>query len=312
MANQNPIGIVTVTYNSADVLPDFLRCIAAQTHREFILFAVDNASKDETVRILRECTDDRLIIIANPDNRGVAGGNNQGIRAALEAGCRSVLLINNDTDFEPNLLAQLDQGLSTYRVDMACPKMMYYDHPDRIWAAGGEFQRWLGYRSVHLGEGEADHGQYDTPRLVTYVPTCCVLIKKEVFETIGVMDERYFVYSDDVDFMYRAMRAGVKLMYLPEAKLLHKVGSLCGGENSPLGLQYSTRNRMFFLLKHFGMAYALPWMLVRQVYYFCQFLVAQKGLEWLRLKQSSLWQAFGMYMASPQKQPTSVPRIRPS
>jgi GT2 family glycosyltransferase len=301
MAEEDLIGVVTVTYNSAEVLRDFLHCLAAQTHRRYVLFAVDNASKDSTMRILRECVDERLRIVANPDNRGVAAGNNQGIRAALEAGCLSVLLINNDTEFGPALIAQLDEGLAANRVEMTCPKMVYYDEPERIWAAGGKFQPWLGYRSIHLGEGEMDRGQHDLVRLVTYVPTCCVLIKKEVFDKVGLMDERYFVYVDDVDFMYRAMKAGVKLMYLPEAKLLHKVGGLSGGEDSPFAIQYGTRNRAFFLLKHFGMAYALPWLLVRQVYYFWRFLVARKGVEWLFLKERSLWQAFEMYRGSDKR-----------
>jgi GT2 family glycosyltransferase len=301
MAREDLIGVVTVTYNSADVLPDFLRCMFAQTHDRFVLFAVDNASQDNTLPILRECRDSRLRTICNSDNRGVAGGNNQGIHAALKAGCRSVLLINNDTDFNATLLSQLDEGLSTYNVEMICPKMMYYDQPLCIWAAGGTFQRWLGYRSIHFGQGETDFGQHDSPRLVTYVPTCCVLIKNEVFEKIGFMDERYFVYVDDVDFMYRAMKAGLKLMYLPAAKLLHKVGSLSGGEDSPVALRYGTRNRMFFLLKHFGVAYALPWMVVRQAFYCFEFVVARKGWDWLRLKEKSLWQAFSMYWESPNR-----------
>lgn len=301
MASSDRIGVVTVTYNSAGVLPDFLRCMFAQTHREFTLFAVENASKDDTLRILQECTDDRLKIIANSDNLGVAAGNNQGIRAALDAGCRSVLLINNDTEFEPTLIAQLDAGLATHQVEMTCPKMMYYDEPRRIWAAGGTFQPWLGYRCIHLGQGEIDRGQHDHARLVTYIPTCCVLIMKEVFEKVGLMDERYFVYADDTDFMYRAMKAGVKLMYLPDAKLLHKVGSLSGGEESAFAIQYGTRNNMFFLLKHFGVAYALPWMFARQVFYLGKFMVARKGWEWLFLKERSLWQAFGMYAAKSEK-----------
>ncbi len=306
MARADLIGVVTVTYNSADVLRDFLRCMVAQTHDDFVLFAVDNASQDNTLHILRQCSDGRLRIISNSNNRGVAGGNNQGIQAALEAGCRSVLLINNDTDFNATLLSQLDEGLSAHNVEMICPKMMYYDEPHRIWAAGGTFQRWLGYRSVHLGQGQVDMGQHDRPRLVTYVPTCCVLIKKEVFDKIGLMDERYFVYVDDVDFMYRAMKAGVRLLYLPEAKLLHKVGSLSGGEDSPFALQYGTRNQMFFLFKHFGVAYALAWMMVRQAFYFGKFLFARKGWEWLRLKEVSLWQALGMYLESAGK--SQMPR----
>src|ERR1700756_2109155 len=174
MAKQGLIGVVTVTYNSAAVLPGFLPSILKQTHADFLLYAVDNALTDDTVNILRQCPDARLKIISNSDNKGVAEGNNQGIRAALQDGCASILLINNDTEFDECLVAQLVRGLDEFQVGMICPKIMYFDEPQRFWAAGGTLQAFLGYRPVHLGVDEIDRGQYDSPRLVGYVPTCCV------------------------------------------------------------------------------------------------------------------------------------------
>lgn len=297
MAKGDLIGVVTVTYNSAAVLADFLRCVAEQTYVEFLLFAVDNASRDDTLRILRECVDGRLRIIANPDNRGVAEGNNQGIRAALLAGCTSVLLINNDTEFDASLIARLAAGLNIHRVEMICPKMMYYDEPERIWAAGGAFQPWLGYHSIHLGADEIDRGQHDRARLVTYVPTCCVLISREVFDKVGVMDERYFVYVDDVDFMYRAMKAGVKLLYLPEAKLLHKVGRLTGGENSPFAVRYCTRNRVYFMLRHFGAIRSLAMLMLYQLYFAAGLLSGKFSPKTYRIKQRAVWEGITMWNA---------------
>lgn len=295
MAKGDLIGVVTVTYQSAAVLPDFLRCMAEQTHHEFLLFAVDNASQDDTLRTLRDCSDARLKVIANPDNRGVAEGNNQGIRAALEAGCVSVLLINNDTEFDAALLSQLDEGLGKHQVEMTCPKMMYYNEPKRIWAVGGAFQPWVGYRITHLGADEIDCGQHDQPRLVTYVPTCCVLIRKKVFETVGLMDARYFVYVDDVDFMYRAMKAGMKLMYLPEAKLLHKVGGLTGGKDSPFTIRYCTRNRVYFMLRHFGPTRSLPMLVLYQLYFAAGLLCGRFSLNSYCIKQKAVWEGITMW-----------------
>jgi GT2 family glycosyltransferase len=261
MGSEEKVGVVTVTFNSAKVLPDFLRCIAQQSHKDFLLYAVDNASTDDSIEILRAFPDERLRIIANSENKGVAEGNNQGIQAALESGCRSVLLINNDTEFGPEVMAQLLQALDDNRVDMCCPKMLYFDEPNRIWAAGGEFQPWFGYRVIHLGEGEMDSGQYDQGRLVTYTPTCCVLIRKKVFDTIGLMDSRYFVYADDTDFMFRAMRRGLALWYFPECRLWHKVSSLTGGDSTPFAIRYMTRNRIYFYRKNFSRLAALLWIL---------------------------------------------------
>jgi GT2 family glycosyltransferase len=298
MAKQDRIGVVTVTYNSADVLPAFLRCVMDQTHREFLLFAVDNASKDDTLKLLGACADERLRIIANPDNRGVAAGNNQGILAALEAGCSSVLLLNNDTEFDAGLFAQLDAELDRGRAEMVCPKILYYDEPERIWAAGGKFVPWLGYRSVHHGEGQVDLGQHDEVKFVTYVPTCCVLIRKEVFRTVGLMDERYFVYADDMDFMYRAMKVGIRLIYLPGSKLLHKVGRLTGGPDSPFAIRYGTRNRLYFLLKHFGVARSLPCLIICQTVWTFRAFGRKNGEDWLKIKRAALRESLLLLKAS--------------
>ncbi|HWA96166.1 MAG TPA: glycosyltransferase family 2 protein [Terracidiphilus sp.] len=302
MANSDRIGVVTVTYNSAEVLPDFLRCMTEQIHGNFLLFAVDNASEDDTLQLLRSWKDERLRIIANLDNRGVAGGNNQGIKAALEAGCVSILLINNDTSFEPTLIADLDAGLTHHSVEMTCPKIMYYDAPNRIWAAGGGFQLWRGNRSFHYGEGEIDHGQFDSPRLVSYVPTCCVLITSDVFKLVGFMDERYFVYWDDTDFMYRAKKLGIKLLYLPTVTLWHKVGSLTGGgdNDSPFAVRFGTRNSLLFMLKHFGFLTAAPWLALCQVIWILKLLLRIKPKSWFLLKQRAFAESISLWRQEDQ------------
>lgn len=293
MENNQKIGVVTVTYNSGQVLPDFLRCLFGQTHSNFILFAIDNASSDSTMQFLRECKDPRMVIIANPDNRGVAEGNNQGIRAALETGCDSVLLINNDTEFESDLIEKLAAGLSRYNADMTCPKIMYFDEPQRFWAAAGKFQPWLGYR-VFQHTGALDRGQYDSVERISYVPTCCVLIRSALFAKTGLMDPKYFVYVDDVDFMFQAQRLGAKLIYLPECKLLHKVGSLAGGKYSRTEIQYCTRNRVYFLIKNFGFLKALPWVLGYEAYLCMRLLAFRDDLAMFRFKQQAFFSGLAM------------------
>lgn len=295
MANEDLIGIVTVTYNSADVLPDFLRCIASQSHGKFLLFAIDNASSDNTLVILRSWHDERLQLIANQNNHGVAEGNNQGIRAALEAGCDSVLLLNNDTEFGPGLLTGLINGMGKFAADMTCPKMLYYDEPDRIWAAGGMFQPWLGYRTIHLGVDELDRQQFDKTRQVTYVPTCCVLIHRRVFEKIGLMDALYFVYVDDVDFMFRALKARMVLVYLPELKLFHKVGRLTGGDTSPFHIRFCTRNRIYFTLKHFGILGGLSVAILYQLKVLFDFVARRLTFAKILLKERSMLEGISLW-----------------
>jgi hypothetical protein len=288
------IGIVTVLYNSAQVLEGFFASIEAQTYREFIVYCVDNQSTDGSGDLCaRRGLPYRLI--SNAANLGVAAGNNQGIRAAIADGCEYVLLINNDTEFESDLVAKLLEAARDDSVDMVCPKILYFDVPDVIWAAGGKFQPLFGHRCIHIGENEIDKGQYDKRRFVQYVPTCCVLIRRSVFEDVGLMDSRYFVYVDDVDFMFRAARAGKRLLYVPEATLLHKVGRLTGGEASPFSIRMGTRNRIFFHLKHFGLLRTIPWIAVRELSWIFSLAVNGRGLSWFRLKNSALREAMRLY-----------------
>lgn len=244
------IGIVTVTYNSASVLPEFLESVAAQTWRNFVLYVTDNCSTDNTLAVVRNRTELPIVVIANEENLGVAEGNNQGIRAALANGCDCVLLLNNDTLFPPDLLEKLYDGLEQHGCEMVTAKMYYHDRPTRLWSAGGSFQPWLAYRARHAGLDEEDKGQFDQPRQVTYSPTCCLLMRRNVFDRVGFMDSRYFVYFDDVDFLYRCLKQNISFWYIPKAKLWHKVASLTGSDVSRFSLYYGARNKAYFIMKN--------------------------------------------------------------
>ncbi|MGB6132945.1 MAG: glycosyltransferase family 2 protein [Acidobacteriaceae bacterium] len=294
MADRGLIGVVTVTYNSDEVLPGFLHSMANQTCSDFLLYVVDNASADGTRSLLSQWQDDRLRVIANAENLGVAAGNNRGIERALQDGCSLVLLINNDTEFNDRLIDLLAKGLETFKVDMVCPKIMYFDEPQRFWAAGGHFQRFLGYRPAHNAVGQIDRGQCNKPHLISYAPTCCVLLRRDVFDRVGFMDERYFVYYDDVDFMFRAGEAGVKLLYLPDALLLHKVGRLTGGEESLFSIRYGTRNRVYFLRRHLGLLRSLPVLLFYELYYAVALISGKFSPRVYFLKHKATWEGFSM------------------
>ncbi len=268
------VGIVTVTYNSSDVIDDFVLSLQKQSYCNWRLIVVDNDSKDGTLSKLEACwwrfgaPMRQLDVIANRQNIGVAEGNNQGIRAALDAGCTHVLLLNNDTVFGETLLAGLLNEQSRLRADMVVPKMVYYDQPGTIWCAGGYFIWHMPGWVQHYGLNEAESADYARIRDVAYAPTTCMLIDKSVFDDIGMMNAEYFVYYDDVDFCFRAKKAGKRLIYVPSECLRHKVSSLTGGETSPFYLRYITRNRALFVIKNYpavvrelALAYQFLWMI---------------------------------------------------
>jgi GT2 family glycosyltransferase len=255
---QSKIGLVTITLNSESVIAGFINSVTNQNYLNYCLYIVDNNSTDNTLKKINELADkDKVVIIKNNFNNGVAGGNNQGILKALEDGCEYVILINNDTEFEKELISKLLYAAQNLKYSIAVPKMLYYNEPEIIWFGGGYLKRSSGYRNFHVGMGEKDEGQY-SDREITYAPTCCALIHRSVFEDIGLMDEKYFVYFDDTDFWYRVMKHGKhKMLYINDIVFYHKVGSLTKSKNGTrhnfkfgeFAIKYTTRNRVYYLRK---------------------------------------------------------------
>ena len=295
MDKGNRVGVVTVTFNSGSVIREFMESLLKQTHAEFILYVIDNASSDETLKVLSEYEDARVVVIPNQANVGVAEGNNIGIRAALKDGCCSVLLINNDTVFDSDLVSKLAEGLEQYQCDMIVPKILYFDRPETIWCAGGYFSRYRG-SARHFGSDRKDDGRFDQPREVNYSPTCCMLIKREVFERVGLMDANYFVYFDDTDFCNRAHRGGERLFYLPSARLLHKVSSLTGAD-SDFTYQYTIRNHVYYLLNNFPRWQLLYYLPAFQIYIFTKFLISLRNRRAFWVAQRAFWKGFSHFYA---------------
>lgn len=272
------VGIVTVTYNSGRFLDEFFASCERQTLGGVKVYAIDNASADDSAERLRAraATDSRLEIIVNRENLGVAAGNNQGILRALEDGCDWVLLLNNDTAFPPDMLAQLLRAAAENRWLVVVPKIFFDTPRGHIWYGGGGFNPRRGHTGYHVGIGEPDRSQYDTPHTVDYSPTCAMLVYRNVFGDVGLMDETYFVYFDDTDFCWRLRERGIAIGYWPGATLTHKVGGSTGGGSS-FTARITARNRLYFLKKHFGPLSPVLWRPVFLVYYAARYLLASRN-----------------------------------
>lgn len=255
MENRGKIGIVTVLYNSAPVLKDFFDSLQYQSYCNFVLYAVDNNSSDGTVVEIKQLmtgVNFKTILIEEKENWGVAKGNNIGIKAALDDGCQYVLLSNNDIVLEKDTIEILLNGIIENNVSMVIPKIYFWNTDKIIWSAGG-YYRTVDCTSRHYGYRKYDTSQYSNNRLVDYSPTCFMLIDRTLFDRIGFMDESYFVYCDDADFVWRATKTGEeKLLYLPQSIVWHKESFSTGGKLSDFSVYYVTRNRVYFAHKHFN------------------------------------------------------------
>jgi hypothetical protein len=165
---------------------------------------------------------------------------------------------------------------------------MLFEPQDRIWAAGGRFRRWSGYSVEHYGEGRIDDGSYDTVRHVGYAPTTCLLVDSQVFRHIGLLDPRFFIYFEDADWVFRALKGGRSLYYTPATKLYHKVSVLTGGGKSPLVGYHFTRNRMLFLRKNIGPFVAFAFAATYELYLLARALFAMDSLKLAAAKQRGL------------------------
>lgn len=249
------IGLVTVLYNSENVLVDFIQSIQKQDFQEYHLYLIDNSSSGEGWILLQELLKDSIIeytYIKNDSNVGVAEGNNIGIRKAMEDGLEFVLLLNNDIFIEDStLFSNMLNMAYQYKNTIIVPKIMIHD-TDRIWMAGGCFKM-FSCTTKHFGGNKKDCKAYNKQEFVEYAPTCFMLIPTSVFNQVGIMDSKYFVYYDDTDFIYRTYEKGVKILYVPNLVIYHKVSISTGGETSLFTIYYANRNRIYFIRKHFGL-----------------------------------------------------------
>ncbi len=275
------IGLVTVLYKSDDVLVDFFKSIARQTHRDYILYLVDNSVNETSNRIIERCLAENYITeyrhIKNTDNVGVAEGNNIGIRQALAHGCSHILLLNNDIELEQDFAFSNLLSLSINKGEsIIVPKIFYYSGR-KIWMAGGCMNKWRAL-GIHYGFNKEDAPKYNVAKHITYAPTCFMLIESSVFEKIGLMDEKYFAYYDDTDFVYRAIKEGYKLYYEPSVTVLHKVSSSTGSD-STFYVYYSNRNKLYFIRKNFrGVVkyFAILYTLFTRIFYYIRFNKEQR------------------------------------
>lgn len=245
MVSNPSIGIVIVNYNGAKFQNDCIKSILANDYSNYKIIIVDNNSTDDSMVLLEELNDYRIIKIKLNDNFGVAYGNNVGINKSIELGCEYTMILNNDTILKENLISNLLKISNDYLVIV--PKIYFYG-TTKIWYGGGKFI-YSKCVNKHLYYGKNDTSMIKYHDWYSYAPTCCMLVNNNVFKLVGLMDEKYFVYFDDTDFCFRLKIRGIKIGFAKDALLYHKVSMSTGGNKSKIGLYYENRNRFYFRKK---------------------------------------------------------------
>jgi len=239
------VMIVILNWNG---LGDTLECLESLSRLDYPAHTVvvDNGSTDGSPVVIRGRFPSATII-ENDENLGFTGGNNVGLRLALEQGADYALLLNNDTEVAPDFLRlMVEAAEADPKIGIAGPTICYYDQPQVVWSAGGGID-WRRGRTWMMGLNECDAGQFcGGPRQVDFVTGCALLVKRAVLEQVGLLDERFFTYYEETEWCVRARRAGFKIVHMPRAKVWHKI-PLDARESSPSVHYYMTRNRLLFL-----------------------------------------------------------------
>jgi len=257
------VALVIVNWNGHK---DTLRCLESVGKMripdgvQLETIVVDNGSTDGSVSILSKAYP-TAAILALGDNLGFTGGNNTGIQYALKNNADYVWLLNNDTIVDSHALSLVD-AFQDETVGVAGSKIYFAPgheyHTNRyakkdvgrvFWYAGGLVD-WDNMYASHKGVDEVDDGQYDVIEDTTFVTGCSMMIRREVFQDIGMLDNRFYLYLEDLDFGLRAKKASFRLVYFPKSVVWHVNAGSSGGAGNSMHEYYMTRNRLWIGMKY--------------------------------------------------------------
>lgn len=243
------VTVVVLNYKSKEQTLKCIDSITKSNYEDVDIIVVDNNSADGLEDDIKNIPN--VTFIQTGNNLGYTGGNNIGIKKAIENNADFIFVLNADAFLEKNAISALLEVVNKdENIGIVGPKILFGDKKT-IWYAGGIFDK-ANILGRHKGVDEKDHGQYDTKEETDYVTGGAIFIKKEVFDKVGLFDEKYFLYYEDSDFCMRAKKAGLKVVYVPQAVVYHENASSTG-LGSPLQDYFITRNRLLYATKFAGL-----------------------------------------------------------
>ena len=233
MSNLDKVSIILVNYNGKDYNKECIESIFNSSYKNIEVIVIDNDSNDN------------IDLMLSKNNLGFSGANNIGIQKALKNGCDYIVLLNNDTIIDRDLILNMIKASKEENDAIISPKIYYYDNKDIIWSAGADM-RWKKGVTDQRGINQKDDGSFDKREEVEFGTGCCLLIPSKIISEVGLLSDDYFLYYEDTDYCMKVRNKGYKIVYEPTAVLYHKVSASTGGEISPGYIYYNTRNRLIF------------------------------------------------------------------
>ncbi len=234
------VHIIILNWNGLADTTACLESVKGITYPNYRVVIVDNGSSQDDGERLLEAFDDYIYLIRNRENLGFVGGCNVGIRHALAEGAAYVLLLNNDTIVEPDFLDKLvAAGLAHPTIGILGPKIYLGTDRRTLWSAGG----WVDPITSFTFKNTQQEPYHFYAELVKagYIMGAAILIRRNVIEKVGLLDERFFAYNEEIEYCVRARRAGFDSVLVTSSVIYHRPGS-SSKHVSPLQHYYMARN----------------------------------------------------------------------
>lgn len=242
------VAIIVLNWNGKEDTKQCLLSLQRLTYPHAEIILIDNGSTDGSRELFRS-EFPKIRLVETGINLGFAGGNNVGLRIALKEGFDFTLVLNNDTTVDPGLIEGFLEGFRDEDVGIAGAKIFRMDSPTQLDHLGGKWNEkkidfdYVGYRAE---ESEC----FDQNLQLDYVCGAALMIRKEVLETVGLFDPRFFLFWEEADLCFRAKRAGYEISYCPKATVWHKVSaSFVGGK--PHAAYFFERNKLLWIEKNY-------------------------------------------------------------
>ncbi|MDH5266126.1 MAG: glycosyltransferase family 2 protein [Candidatus Bathyarchaeota archaeon] len=240
------VSIIVLNFNGRSVLCECLKSVFKTNYSNFEVIVVDNGSTDGSCAMINKGFLN-VQVIKNQENFGYSKGNNIGI---LGSKGEFIVLLNNDTIVHPSWLSKLLIGAKLNPECFYQPKILFAE--SKIINSAGNLIQLFGF-AFPRGIGEPDTGQYDKKCEISYASGACVLASKRLIKKIGLLDEGFFTFYEDVNWGWRALMLGHKSIYVPSAVIYHRWGSSWGNIMSSKKFFFVERSRLATVFRNYSL-----------------------------------------------------------
>ncbi|WP_297338030.1 glycosyltransferase family 2 protein [Algoriphagus sp.] len=245
------VAIILVNWNGLSFTKACLQSLKKVDFPSFRVIVVDNASRENEGEIL-EAEFPEILLIQSPENLGFTGGNNLGVKKALEMGFSHILLLNNDTLVEPDFLGKMMLKMNeSAKIGVVQPLICFLGSPKKIWSAGGKWNAFLS-RAITKGDRKNLENFSLSDQKLDWATGCCMLIRREAILESGLLQEQYFAYFEDVEWSLRFGEKGWEIHLDSQAKIYHEAGASskkkhAEGTLSPRVFYFHVRNQFYLI-----------------------------------------------------------------